>query len=200
MSKYLRNPFYCGIIVSPLLPDEIIEGKQEPLVSREVFLKINNLLQSRKDVRKYNSEDENLPLKTFVRSLSCDTPYTGYIVRLKDLYYYKNRRKGSKENRSAKKMHQTFLEFLRSFQLSDSKYIEPLKEIIEEKFIELNAEKIEDAKNAKNQLNAIQRKIDRLEERFVFEEISKPQFQKFNEKLKVEKKRIRETLFKKQIQ
>lgn len=190
LSKYLRNPFYCGIIVSPLLPDEIIEGKQEPLVSREIFLKINNLLQSRKDVRKYNSEDENLPLKTFVRSVECDTPYTGYIVRSKGLYYYKNRRKGSKENRSVKKMHQTFLELLKNFQLSDSKYIEPLKEIIENNFIELNAEKIEDAKTAKTQLSAIQRKIDRLEERFVFEEISKVQYDKFNEKLILEKREI----------
>lgn len=190
LSKYLRNPFYCGIIVSPLLPDEIIEGKQEPLVSREIFLKINNLLQSRKDVRKYNSEDENLPLKTFVRSIECDTPYTGYIVRSKGLYYYKNRRKGSKENRSAKKMHQTFLELLKNFQLSDSKYIEPLKEIIEKKFVELNAEKIEDAKTAKTQLSAIQRKIDRMEERFVFEEINKTQYDKFNEKLLVEKREL----------
>jgi hypothetical protein len=190
LSKYLRNPFYCGIIISPLLPDEIVEGKQEPLVSPEVFLQINDILQSRPKGSVYNSEDEHLPLKTFVRSLECDTPYTGYLVKSKNLYYYKNRRKGSKENRSAKKLHQTFLEFLGDYQLSDKKYVEPLKELIHNKFLELNSNRIEDEKNTKDDIDKIEKRIARLEERFVFEEISKPQYDKFKEKLVLEKREI----------
>lgn len=93
LSKYFRNPFYCGVIVNSIIPGEVIEGKHEAMVSKETFLRIHNLLHSREDGMKYTLEDENLPLKMFIRSSICNTPYTGYIVRKKGLYYYKNRRK-----------------------------------------------------------------------------------------------------------
>ena len=195
-SKYLRNPFYCGLIISPLLPDEIVIGKQQPLVNQELFLKINNILYTRPDNRVYNSEDENLPLKSFVKSLECKTPYTGYLVRSKNLYYYKNRRKGSKENRSAKKLHQTFIDFLNDYKLQDKKLVEPLKEIISDKFIELNSESIEDAKRVDADIKKLQKQLDRLEERFVFEEITKPQYEKFKQKLESEMREFESEKFK----
>jgi site-specific DNA recombinase len=188
LSKYLRNPFYCGLIISPLLPDEIVVGKQQPLVTHEMFLKINNILHTRPEGRVYNSEDEYLPLKTFIKSFDCKTPYTGYLVRAKNLYYYKNRRKGSKENRSAKKLHQTFVEFLSDYQLKDEKLLKPLKEIITRKFIELNKESIEDAKRVKSDIEKIQKRLDRIEERYVYEEISKVQYDKFKQKLEAERR------------
>ena len=187
-SKYLRNPFYCGMLISTLLPDEILKGKQPPLVSEDVFLKINNILYSRPQGHVYNSEDEHLPLKTFIKSFECKTPYTGYLVRSKNLYYYKNRRKGSKENRSAKKLHQTFIDFLNDYKLQDEKLVEPLKEIITDKFIELNSESIEDAKRIEADIENLQKRLERLEERFVFEEITKPQYDKFKQKLELEKR------------
>ncbi len=189
-SKYLRNPFYCGLILSPLLPEEVIEGKQEPLVSRSVFLKIHDLLSVRASGKAYNSEDEHLPLKTFMKSLHCKSPYTGYIVRSKNLYYYKNRRKGSKENRSAKKMHATFLDFLKDYQLSDEKYIAPLKELIYANYMEQNAEKLQDKINTEKELVEIDKKLERLEERYVFEEITKAQYDKFKEKMTSKRREI----------
>ena len=188
LSRCLKNPFYCGLIISPLLPDEIIVGKQEPMITQEMFLKINNILFKRPEGRIYNSEDEHLPLKTFIKSLNCKTPYTGYLVRSKNLYYYKNRRKGSKENRSAKKLHQTFIEFLEDYKLKDKKLIEPLKEIITAKFIELNAENIEDAKRVKGDIETIEKRLDRIEERYVYEEITKSQYEKFKQKLEEERR------------
>ncbi|MDH5400755.1 MAG: recombinase family protein, partial [Cyclobacteriaceae bacterium] len=47
LSEIFRNPFYCGLIVSSHLPGEIIEGKHKGIVSKEVFLKVNNLLNKR---------------------------------------------------------------------------------------------------------------------------------------------------------
>ncbi len=187
LSKYFRNPFYCGLIISPLLPDEIVIGKQQPMVTHEMFLKINNILFNRPEGRVYNSEDEHLPLKTFVRSLACKTPYTGYLVRSKGLYYYKNNRKGSKENVSAKKLHESFLDFLGNYELADDKIIEPLKEIVEAKFIELNKDGIEERKRAEIEVLRLQKRLDRLEERFVFEEINRAQYDKFKAKIESEK-------------
>lgn len=190
LSKYFRNPFYCGLIVSSLIPGEVIKGKQESLVSKEMFLSIHGLLKSQVSGTKYNAEDKHLPLKLFIKSAVCGTPYTGYIVRKKGLFYYKNRRKGSKENRSAKKLHLLFERFLENFQIKDKKLIAPLKEIVTQTLLEMNKEHIEESKRLKTQLEDIHKKIDRLEERFVFEEISKDQYDKFRLKLEKEKREI----------
>ena len=118
---------------------------------------------------KYCVYDENLPLKTFLKSTTCGTPYTGFIVKKKVLYYYKNRRKGSKENRSAKKLHQEFLELLETYTLKDKKFVAPLKGMVYDTFVSMNEEAIKETKELSNGITAIEMKLDRFEERYVFE-------------------------------
>ena len=186
LSDYFRNPFYCGLIVNSLIPGEIIEGKHPALINKETFLKIHNLLNAGEVPRKYSRDDENLPLKTFLRSTACGTPYTGFIVKKKGLYYYKNRRKGSKENRSAKKLHHEFLELLATYQLKDKKYVAPLKELVYDTFVKMNAEDIKESKRLEKDIESLEAKLERLEERYVFEEINKLQYDKFKQKLATE--------------
>ncbi len=66
LSDYFRNPVYCGLIVSTLIPDEVIEGKHPPLVSKEVFLKVNGILSQKNYGGNYNRDEETLPLKQFM--------------------------------------------------------------------------------------------------------------------------------------
>ena len=44
ISEALRNPFYCGYITHNLLEDKTIKGKHPALISEEIFLQVNNLL------------------------------------------------------------------------------------------------------------------------------------------------------------
>lgn len=64
LSVLFRNPFYCGLIVNSLIPGEVIEGNHQPMITKELFLKIHNLLNTGTETRKYCVDDENLPLKT----------------------------------------------------------------------------------------------------------------------------------------
>ncbi|GGX12736.1 serine type site-specific recombinase [Aquimarina muelleri] len=183
LSDYFRNPFYCGVIVHNLL-DEPILGKHEPLISRREFAKINDLLYQ--NGKKYTKDDENLPLKQFITAVSCGTKYTGYLVKRKNLYYYKNNRIGSKENRSAKVMHQKFEEVLRQIQIKDKKYIAPMKEIMKYVFIKEHEEQLKEYDIQQKKSKEIEKKLEVLEERFVFREITDEQFHKFEAKLKQE--------------
>ncbi len=194
LSDFFRNPFYCGLIVNSLIPGEIIEGLHPPLVSKDIFLKIHNLLNSGAETRKYSFDDENLPLKTFLKSTTCGTPYTGFIVKKKELYYYKNRRKGSKENRSAKKLHQEFIDLLNTYTLKDKKYVAPLKEIIYDTFVKMNEEGIKETEKLRKEITTVENKLDRLEERYVFEEINRSQYDKFKVKLAAEIKEKQDNL------
>ena len=191
LTDLFRNPFYCGLMVNSLIPGEVIEGKHEALISKEVFLNIHNLLHAGDPPKKYSFDDENLPLKQFIKSSVCGTPYTGYIVKKKGLYYYKNRRKGSRENRSAKKLHEEFLNLLGRFTIADKKYIGPLTDIIHDTLIDKNQEALNDQKRLTKELGQLVERINTLERRFVvLNEITKSQYNLFMPELKAKKREL----------
>ena len=191
LTDLFRNPFYCGLIVNSLIPGEVIQGKHEALISKEVFLKIHNLLHVGESPRKYSFDDENLPLKMFVKSSVCGTPYTGFIVRKKGLYYYKNRRKGSRESRSAKKLHEEFINVLNRYTIANKKYIEPLTDIIHDTLLANNQEALNDQKRLTKELAQIGEQINTLERRFVLlNEITKSQYDLFMPELKAKQREL----------
>ena len=190
ISRILRNTFYCGKIISSHIPGEIIEGKQPKLISEEMFLKVNGMLNKTGYGQKLNKEAEELPLKKFVRSAKCGTPYTGYLAKKKGLWYYKNNRNGSCENRSAKKMNAKFAALMSSYHIKEEKYKEPLKDILLDIFKESNKEVMNQSKLNEKKIDKIEIQLDRLEERYVFEEINKSQYDKFKQKLEQEKEEL----------
>ena len=192
LSDVFRNTFYCGLVVSSHIPGEVMEGKHKGLVSKEIFLKINGKL-NRQGI-KMSKDCEHLPLKIFVKSADCGTPYTGYLVKKKGLYYYKNNRKGAKENRSAKQMHKQFAEHLSQYQISDKKFIAPMKEVMYYTIKSEHEARIEETAVQQEKLFEINAKLDRLEERFVFEEITPIQYEKFKGRLSAEKLEIEKNL------
>ena len=191
LTDLFRNPFYCGLIVNSLIPGEVIEGKHEALITKEVFLKIHNLLHAGDPPKKYAFDDENLPLKMFIKSSVCGTPYTGFIVKKKGLYYYKNRRKGSKECRSAKLLHDEFLNLLRKFTIVDKKYIDPLTEIIYDTLLDKNKEIVKNQDRLNKELNQLKEQINTLERRYVvLNEITRFQYDLFMPELKTQQREL----------
>jgi len=121
--EIFANPFYCGLIVSKMIPGQVIEGKHEPLISKELFLMVHKIRQeNRTQGFVQNKENENLPLKVFTKCDKCGGPLTGYLVKKKGLYYYKCNTKGCKINRSAKAMHEIFRATLQSFKIGKEEF------------------------------------------------------------------------------
>jgi site-specific DNA recombinase len=190
LSDYFRNPFYCGIITSSHIPGEIINGKQEKLISHDLFLKVQEALNKRGYGEKLNKNAEELPLKQFVKSSNCKTALTGYLAKKKNLWYYKTNRTGAKENKSAKVMHQQFSKLLSGFQIEEEKYLAPTKSMLLNAFKLANEEATQESDVQKSKLKELKTKLDRLEERFVFEEINRDQYEKFKLKLDEDVDRI----------
>lgn len=186
LSDYLRNPFYTGLIISPMLPGEIIEGKHPPLIAREIFLEVNDLLTKRKKGNKYGADDENLPLKLFVKAASCGTSYTGYLVKAKGNYYYKNNRIGSCENRSAKAMHELFEELLRYYHIADENYKVPLKQALIDIIEEAQGDQMDEAAKIQAEVVKIESNLELIEKRFVLEEISRELYLKYREQFEAD--------------
>lgn len=180
------NPFYCGLVVHNLLEGKVVDGAHPPIVSKEVFLRINSV-QPRNG--KHREDFGATPLKRFIKCGTCGTPFTGYEVKKKRLNYYKCNHIGCKCNRNADVMHDKFKELLSIYQV-EVELLPLLTKQLEYLFEKMNEGNIQSNLQMKRQLNDVNAKLDKLEEKFIFGDIDQELYEKFNSRLKQEKTEI----------
>src|ERR1700733_7732066 len=116
----MRVELIVGIINHGLLDGMVVEGTHEPLISKEIFLRVNEIHQQAPGYGvPHNKEDDYLPLKVFIKCGDCGEPLTGYIVTAKGIYYYKCRKTGCRNNKNAAQMHTLFEDLLSYFQVKE---------------------------------------------------------------------------------
>jgi site-specific DNA recombinase len=193
--KIFKKPFYCGIINHGLLNGKVIEGKHPRLISPEVFLKVNSInVASHQYGVPHKKEREQVPLKVFMKCEDCGQPFAGYVVKKKNLWYYKCRTKGCRCNQSAKELNRMFADLLKSY-MPEPESIEPLKYELERLYFQMNEERFEEEKKLNERLTEINKKIDTIEEKhYVLEEMSKEAFDKFHGRYSKEREEILEQL------
>ncbi len=191
VSDFLRNPFYCGLIAHSALEGKLVDGHHEKAVSKELFLQVNGLLAKNAHGYSLKPDNEEVPLKKFVRCSECDKPLTGYRAKKNQQFYYKCSTVGCKCNRRAADMHQSFKKLIAPYQI---KIDEIMQQIIERQMIEtyhkLNADKAAAKEELKKRIAEIENKMERLEERYILEEINSEMFGKYSGKFLVEKKEL----------
>ena len=184
LSHFFMNPFYCGFIVSKMLPGEMIEGKHPPMITKSTFLKVHQNLEKYGGGYKIELESEELPMKQFIKCDCCGNSITGYLVRKKGLYYYKCNLKGCANNRSQKVLHKKFEELIKKFTF-DKK----LTPIFKKMFLHLLSQRTEVNKESKKglqvELASLNKKLENAEERFVNNEIDQALYVKFRDKFRV---------------
>ncbi len=196
LAEIFANPFYCGIIVSKMLPNQVIEGQHEAMVSRKLFLSVNNVIaESRNHPVAHQKNDNHLPLKRFMRCGECDTPMTGFLVKAKGLYYYKCRTKGCKTTKSAKDLHGVFKNVLATLLISEEDM-----EVIQKGTIAvcetIFQEKRESEKLLKRKLKEVEGYIEAIDERHAIGKITFESFEKNTKKYESERADILEELAK----
>lgn len=196
ISDIFRNPFYCGLIAHKMLEGEVREGNHERLVSREIFLKVNGLLDENTHGYTINEENEAIPLKRFLRCDGCGKPMRGYIVRRKKIYYYKCSTKGCCNNKSAASLHDTFKHILEYFKLDNvpESLIGSVRQQAINTFNKFTADHKEEYQLLHKQYKELTQKIERLEERYIEEEINRDLYDRFAEKYTAQKKELEENL------
>jgi site-specific DNA recombinase len=197
ISDILKNPFYCGVIVNKLLDGQIIDGVHEKLITKELFLKANAIKNGNTGGYKVMIANDGIPLKHFVKCETCGTYLSGYKATKNKKYYYKCPTKGCGCNKRAEQLHEQFISKLDDHIVNiNEQNIPILRDAMREIYKAKNSAN-EDAKlTFESQLKEIRKKLERLEERFVNEEISREIFEKFHKKLKTEKLEIETNLHK----
>jgi len=190
LSWIFKNVFYCGLLNNKLLDTAVIEGKNwEPLISRQIFLKANEVLATNRTKFENHKEDDAIPLRHLIHCEKCKKPLTAYIVKKKNLYYYKCNTKGCKSNKSAKDVHNGFERLLDQFKI-EPKYLNLITKQLKLSFIKLDQSLKEKQGDNGNRKKQLQQKIDKLEERFINEEITKDLYDKFRKKYEAELQEI----------
>ena len=195
ISDMLRNPFYCGLLAHSALDGELVEGIQEKVISKELFLKVNGIMDKKHHGYNIQIENENMPLKRFLKCDDCSRYLTAYKAQKNQEYYYKCRTKGCNCNKRADTLHEVFKAQLSSFNIKLEK---DLADIIKQQMIatynQLNKDKQETAVTLRDQIQDIDKKLDRLEERLIEEEINRQMYDKYASKYIEEKKGIEKHL------
>jgi site-specific DNA recombinase len=199
LSGYFRNPFYCGLMAHSALKGQLVEGNQEKMVSKEIFLKVNEILSENKQGYSCHEESENIPLKRFLKCDHCGTFMRGYVVKAKHLPYYKCNTKGCCNNKSAKEIHGLFESVLHFFSLVGNEAIKGFvsKQIIAN-YNRAHKEKDQSKEALKRQITELEKKSERLEERLILEEINLELFNKYSEKFKTERVELEKNFIKSQ--
>jgi hypothetical protein len=197
MSAFFRNPFYCGLLVHTALEGQVIEGNHEKLISKEVFLEANDVLSENKQGYRTHPENEDIPLKRFYKCDECGKFLRAYKAYKNQKYYYKCNTKGCNCNMRADTLHDKFTGMLSQFSLE---FDEGMQYLIKQQMIadynKMNDQKADNVKNGEKQISEVSKKLERLEERYVLEEITKDMFDKFQSKFLEERKEIEKELTK----
>jgi site-specific DNA recombinase len=186
LSNIFRNVFYCGLIAHNLIPGQIIQGKHQPLITLELFKKVNGVLSKNPQGWKHSCDQEDIPLKGFLLCDNCGNPLTGYQASNRSTWYYKCRVKGCKVNKSATQFHEFFLNTISKFTLHQ-KYKPLLKKLLVKELETETEESVNNIKILESRLRTLNQDKEKLEYRFGIKgEVSLDLYNKLLQKLEGE--------------
>ena len=166
LSRCLHNCFYCGLIEHEYLNGNRIEGCQEPLITKAMYWRVQDILNGNSSNYLHAKETPRFPLKGHLRSSKDGRKMTGYTVKKKNLDYYKSNGKGC--NISAKVVHAQFAEILNSLYVPD-KFKPLFEKVIRQKFEEKEGEFAERSQSVSKNLNTLRTKLKTAKTRYVTE-------------------------------
>jgi len=179
LTRIFKNPFYCGYISSSYLDGELIPGKHEALISVEIFLAVNGIVnESQRHGYKNISRIDKMPLKGAVKCGKCERPLTAYFQK-KAYIYYKCPNTGCCVNVSEKKLRPLFNDELSKITLVPN-FIPTIKTQLETAYQMLRANETARVKPMKDEMTKLKNELEAMELNLVLGKISSELFQKYS--------------------
>ena len=180
LSYYLRNRFYCGELEHKYLGVDkdgkqiVIQGKQEPLISKELFERVQNVLSGNRSNYEQAEVTPDFPLKKHIYCAKDNHVMTGYTT--KGHKYYKCPETGCKTNIRAEEVHTKYAEILNALNIKEE--LRPLViAVAERKFEEKEDAFLENRTAVLKNISTLQTKLDNVVRRFADGEIDRPVYE-----------------------
>ncbi len=180
-AKLLRNPIYKGTIVIPEWRNEeeaTVPGLHKPLVSEELFEKVQDVLARRNGSRRGKpvKRNDNLPLRGFLACGSCGGTITGSRTKGNGgYYYYYHCQKGCKERFSANQANEDFTAYLSSLTVAPN-VAELYLSVMKDLFQENEGSREQEFSRIDTAIANVQKKLFKADEKFIEGEIPKDSF------------------------
>ena len=185
LSRILRNTLYVGDIKVPEKnnePEQIVKGLHKPIVSREVFNKVQYLLASRnRNTNKQKKMRDDMYLRGHLKCVKCGGNLTGSAstskTGKKHYYYHCNRAKGCKESFKVKDAHNELIALF--CDLKPPVEVCELFELVLEDYYKTSKQtQYNDIKRVKSEIEGLEVKKDKLLDKLLDEVISNDLFKK----------------------
>ena len=173
-NRMLRNPRYAGILSVNGWKTES-RGNYEPLISVEVFRRVQDILAGRRvSVTPRNRNNPDFPLRNFVLCGHCRKPLTASWSRgkmgVKYAYYRcQNRRCPSPANVRRQDLESGFVEFLRQ-QQPDAGYLRLFRRVVLDVWEGKQASAVALVRNIEKHVDELRERKRKLNDAFVFQQ------------------------------
>ena len=168
-SRIFRNIFYAGYFSHPFLEGEVIKGPHEPLVSLDMFLKVNGMLfKAHNRGYETKTDKEYAPLLGSLKCPVCGHNMTASLsTKMRKKYgrnigYYVCSRKDCKCNVAAKRANEAFEEWADGIALPEE-FSEALEAQLRKAFPTLNKQGQDEVSAIKATLSKKESEIERIE-------------------------------------
>jgi DNA invertase Pin-like site-specific DNA recombinase len=186
--RMLTNRLYAGFIDLPNFGVSR-RGDFDPLVREETFCRVQAILQGRAQVTgPHNRSRPDFPLKGLVRCAACYRTLTASWSKGRNgrYAYYHCWRQCRAVNVTKSKLEGLFAEELKQLQPTAG-YMRLVKELVLQAWQERKAEVTREADDTDRRAKAIQQKLDRLDEAFLFaQSIDITTYERHRDKLRQE--------------
>jgi site-specific DNA recombinase len=192
LSSMWRNTFYCGIQTNSLVGDDPVVGNWEPLITKEVFLKVQQIISTNHQGYTVQKQSPMWPLTGTLKCQICGTNLCGYRGK-GDRPYYKCQKGHISFNAvTSKRLHERtgahdlFISKLDEYILNP-RFVQGFR-IQMMKFIGSSTKsQASEICRIKNQLLSLEKKRDRLQETHYLEnDPPKPVYEKLMNKIETE--------------
>ena len=190
ISRILNQIVYSGRIRVKAFknePEQIVDALHKPLISVEVFEKVQYELGNRKRIKhKPKKQNELLPLRGFLKCNCCESNLTGSGSRSqtgkKHYYYHCNPRKGCKERFNVKTAHSELLKYFEKIK-PNKEVLNLFEKILIDKFenSEISNKKLK--MNLDTKISTLVSRKDKLLEKYLDELVSDDIYQSKNKEL-----------------
>jgi site-specific DNA recombinase len=188
-AKIIRNPLYYGkvfIKAHKEEPEQLVEGIHEPLISEQLYNKVQAILNKGKGAKNTNYKrlNPNFPLRGFINCPKCQKTLTASTSRSRKNYYsYYHCISPCDTRISAEDAHAWFNSFLKSVSLDNNSYT-LLLEIIKEEFKKIDATNPLGPKHYEKLTN-LKDKLTRMQDLFIDGELSKKEYEQAKQRCQV---------------
>ena len=182
--QIISNPFYAGYVTGKLLAGRLVKGQHPALIDLKTFLKANEVLSTSPiaGIPKVFRHEE-VPLKIFAKEQISGHPLTGYTT--KNNWYYKTKASQLPMNIKAEKLNQLFVNHLKQFEYRADKK-EALKRLLAEGIKKRLSGSVEENKQLKKIVSEKQGQLEKIEKKYLLDDIDKEMYVKHTHKLKEE--------------